>query len=89
MDPESPLRSVEDEIVEALERALKTKWQEDGTPHVLEPADSHALASYQAEVLTTSRLLPPRPRRRGRPVARIRHTVRVANELGAHQRIAL
>jgi hypothetical protein len=51
--PESPLRSVEDEVVEALECALKTKWQEDGTPNVLEPADSHALASYQAEVLTT------------------------------------
>jgi hypothetical protein len=50
---EAPLRSVEDEIVEALECALKTKWQEDGTPHVLEPADSHAFASYQAEVLTT------------------------------------
>ena len=50
---ESPLRSVEDEIVQALERALKTKWPQDGIPDVLEPADSHALASYQAEVLTT------------------------------------
>ena len=47
--PESPLRSVEDEIVEALECALKTKWQEDGTPYVLEPADFYALSpSYQA-----------------------------------------
>jgi hypothetical protein len=50
---ESPLRSVEDEIVEALECALKTKWHDNGTPHVLEPADSHALSSYQTEVLTT------------------------------------
>ena len=50
---ESPLRSVEDEIVQALEWALKTKWPEDGTPHVLELADSQALASYHAEVLTT------------------------------------
>ena len=49
----SPLRSVEDEIVEALECALKTKWPEGEPAQVLEFADSHALASYQAEVLRT------------------------------------
>ena len=53
-ESEPPLRSVENEIVEALERALKTKWREDGTPLVLELADSQGLASYQAEVLTAA-----------------------------------
>ena len=51
---EPPLPSVENEIVGALERALKTKWRVDGKPLVLEPADAHALASYQADVLTAA-----------------------------------
>ena len=36
-ESDPPLRSVEDEIVEAFERALKTKWREDKTPLVWSP----------------------------------------------------